>query len=203
MIQQVNLYHSRFRREKPKFHAQIMLLALGGLLALLVLLTIWAKMDLAGEQAKLSALSQQQQKIQAELDALKIKLSSVQFNQLLESKKDNLTQELRDARLLANLLASEIERPVYPYSSYFRALAESVVSGLWVESLAVSQSGRQIKITGYSQLPESVPLLLQALKSNDVFKGKTFEKVEMSRKQSDDENIFFEMQALRQETPGN
>jgi Tfp pilus assembly protein PilN len=198
MIQQINLYHAEFRKVVPRFHASLMLGSIIGVMVILGLVTGFGYWQNASRQATLSQLEQQQQQLQANLEKLRSELQNRSGNQLLLNRKDTLARELQDARRLANLLASEIERPAHPYSAYFRALAEAVVDGLWIENVVVSQAGKQIRLAGATRYPELVPQLLQALKDQPAFEGKTFAQVKMTRTNDEKETLQFEMQALRE-----
>jgi len=198
VIQQINLYQSIFRREKPKFDASQMLLALLALSVLLGLLSVWQYLQLADSKATLAVLNQQQQQQQAELDQLKEKLGKNRANQMLEARKRSLSDELRDANLLANLLANEINVPLHPYSAYFRSFAETPVNGLWLTELQLANNAQQLKVTGYAIKAEKVTTLLQALKTSQVFAGLTFADVKMTKQQVDDKALVrFEMLTAR------
>ena len=202
LIQQINLYHPEFRHELPQFHAAQMLLAGVVVAFALMALTAYAYVDNWQLEKQLAEIQQQKQQKASELQEIKSKLKSIRPNRLLEAKKERLIKELKEAKTLSLLMSSEIERPAHPYSRYFRALAESTVNGLWLEQLQIGQYGRQIKIAGYSYAPENVPILLQVLKANEVFAGRTFEQVEMTRKQGTDESVHFSMLTLRSDGEG-
>lgn len=197
MIQQINLYHAEFRKVVPRFHATLMLASITGVILILGLVTAFGYWQNSSRQATVTQLEQQQQQLQTNLDKLRNELQNRSGNQLLLNEKDRLARELQDARRLANLLASEIERPEHPYSAYFRALAEAVIDGLWIENVVVSQAGRQIRLAGATRYPELVPQLLTALKDQPAFEGKTFAQVKMTRTNDEKATLQFEMQALR------
>ena len=196
LIQQVNLYQPIFRRQRPPFSAGVMASYIAIAAGMLLLVTLFSVFQLNELQDSTNALDEKRQQLQTQLDAVKAKLKPREPNHLLESQKDRLAADLRNARRLFRLLSHEMEDQGKPYSAFFRGLAESSVEGLWLKQLGISKGGQALSLSGHTLKPELVPRLLQALKKQPVFDGHSFGKVQMNRSAGagNDEGVMFHLQ---------
>ena len=181
LIQQVNLYQPIFKQQRQPFSAGVMAVNIGIAALLMLAATLYAMYQLHDLEKGTVALEQQKQQLQLQLDAVKARLKPRKLNQLLVAQKDKMATDLKDARRLSRLLASEIEDQGRPYSVYFRGLAESSIDGLWLEQLKISQGGELLSLSGSALRPELVPRLLQSLKDKEAFAGHSFGEVQMLR----------------------
>lgn len=65
------------------------------------------------------------------------------------------------------------------FSPFFQALAAETVSGAWLTAFGFKNNGNYLYLKGKTYDPETVPVLIENLGKEDVFRGKTFQVFEM------------------------
>jgi Tfp pilus assembly protein PilN len=67
------------------------------------------------------------------------------------------------------------------FSSYLQALANQADPEVWITAIHIDGQNRGLSIEGSTFKPEQIPLLLQQLQKESVFKGQNFAKLEMQQ----------------------
>jgi hypothetical protein len=111
----------------------------------------------------------------------------------LRAVKDGLNTNLM-------LIARQTGTRSEGFSAYFGGLARNALDGLWFNNVAVSAGGEQMLLKGRAIEPELVPRLLQTLKNEQAFAGRTFRKVTFERQESKSGSLIdFELRSAPSE----
>ncbi len=148
MTQQINLYLSEFRVKKDPVTLLLMGQVIGGVLAIMLLLTSYdflVRWQLNGELAQLQVTLQEESQKTAELDGLLAR----------RSQSDELTRRLEnaEARLLSDrqvrdFLSRTKLGNLVGFSEYFKDLARASLEGFSLSTIEITSGGEQVKLLG-------------------------------------------------------
>jgi len=179
MSQQINLFNPKFERQKHQISARAASQCLGLLFAGLLALSLYG-------QRKVAALEQQESAIKAELAQS-------------EARRDKALQDFpprhKDPAVAQQLAAAEAQQKLVQdatgilgrgelgntqgYASYFRALAQARVEGVWLTRVSISGAGNEIGLEGRALHASLLPAYINRLGQQDVFKAKTFASLDI------------------------
>jgi hypothetical protein len=181
MMQQVNLFHPAFRRERKVFTAIAILQAYGLVVLGLGLIwgySAWRTANIAAVNAQLQ--NQRQVAIQQLADMQK-QYPVKQKSELLVRDLEQAKAELAARQVLTTALKQGVFGNTKGFSGYFEALAREHVEGLWLSKIDIEEGGRAMALAGGASLPELVPAYLARLGKEESFKGVTFSRFELQR----------------------
>jgi hypothetical protein len=77
------------------------------------------------------------------------------------------------------------------FSSYFSAFARQSIADVWLNNIIINEEKQHIKIAGSSFNAERIPVFLQKLQNETVFKGKKFARLLMTQDDDNHQQINF------------
>lgn len=174
VVQQVNLYHPIFRKQKKKFSARAMLQAVAVVLAGIALMYGYAWWQLASLRAELAQAEQEYAAALKRLETLGRTLPARQADPQLAQQVRELEARLAAAELWQRLVQAENFGADKGYSRYLAALARQALPGLWLTGIEIEGAGADFTLSGRAIRAELVPNYLQRLASEEALAGLRF-----------------------------
>lgn len=180
--QQINLYQPVFRKQPVTFSFNMLLILL-----LVSLLAMGGLYGIGGWQSarlaeQLSASRAQRDQLDQDVTRLAAQLPKPTVNKMLESELQQLTQKRKSGFALLNMLKSRIAANQEGFSGIFEGLARRSFPELWFTQVAITEAGTALTLKGKSLKPEWVPRLLQNLHQEPAFSERSFQVVELVRR---------------------
>lgn len=178
-MQEVNLLSEELKPQYNPLSLKEFAIALGALTIVLAAITSWQAYSLWDinnslhrEKSELLAASQQLNRLENHAER--------QADPALVQQLAALVKRREEQRQLVTVLEKE---PMNSgFQGHLRDLASIDMRNLWFESIALTQGGRQIHMTGFSKAAEQVPLFLSMLSKGKAFSGYRFDGLEIERK---------------------
>jgi len=191
MDQQINLYQACFQKQYLAFS-----LSTSALILTLILFSMagsygyghWQRLQLAGD---LETLQQQKSFLEQRLAALQKQMPTPVVSQLLEQKLQQLLENYSNGQGLLQRVRSLIGGNRYGFSAYLEGLARQVEAGVWLTDIEIAGAGSFLSLQGSVTQPELVPQLLQKLSQEEIFRGKAFEVMDLSRPDANKGQVDF------------
>ena len=185
MSQNINLFGSQFRKQRPV----VSMNTLAGCLAatLLALATSQAFLlqeanGLAEELRSAQALLKVQR---GYVDKLQSESAARKGDSQLDAETARLENELKQARESMDALKSGAIGTQEGFAEYLRAFSRQSVNGLWLTGLTIG--GGEIEIRGRAVSPDLVPGYIQRLNREKVLAGRSFARLEMTQPRAEPE----------------
>ncbi len=191
MNQQINLYLPIFRGTRQPFSTQIMLYALAGVAAVLMLYYGYASWSLGSMNKELASAQQQHSEALKQLEVLGQQGQANQKDAALEQEVVRLGAERAAKQQALNNITGGGLGNTQGFSAQIEGLARRRVEGVWLTNIAISQGGASFALNGGTLAPELVPVLLQALGKEPVFKGIEFKTFWMARSDQEPGRVNF------------
>ncbi|PCJ22361.1 MAG: hypothetical protein COA96_14730 [SAR86 cluster bacterium] len=175
MNQQINLYLSEFRVKKDALTVLLMGQVLGGVLAIMVLISaydLFTRWQLSAELVQSrSSLAQETKKT----DELEGSLARRSQNRELTDRLDQAEERLGSSRQIREFLSETKLGNVIGFSEYFKDLARASMDGLSLSEFQITEGGDQIKLTGQVMESAMVPRYVSNLEhSNSSIRNQNF-----------------------------
>jgi hypothetical protein len=192
--QQINLFNPVFLKQKKYF--SVVSMAWGLLLIICgSALFYWYALH----QVKL--LTQQYEETTRRNTAEQLKLTNYteEFSpqkaalQLAEEVKRAEANEAAQAEIIDTLKAGDIGNTT-GYSEYMRAFARQTIHGLWLTDFSIIGDGKQMSVKGAVLSPDLVPIYIQRLNHEYIFRGKTVTTLQLQR-ESEARYVAFVLQS--------
>jgi len=151
------------------------LLAWGGLLLLVIAVSLYQNQQLAGLQTQLIQLEQQHQQRQQTSTRFANQIASLAPSTILLNQKQRLQGKVQFHKQLVGQLQQESSSN---YSQVMTALADADHRDIWLE--VIQYDGHRLAITGGALAPDSVAEWLTSLGQQPLFSGHSFDKIEVS-----------------------
>ena len=201
MIQQVNLYRAGLRKNRVPFSATQMAAALVTVFFLIVTagtVSYWRQSSLAAELARL----------QKRQDAAAQRIDDYQKQYPPRSPDAELVRAV-DEMMHAHQAGLKLLRLIDDsqlgnrsgLAGHLTGLARQHLSSVWLRRIRIGAGGEQLLLEGSSTRAADVPLYLQRLKEQDVFAGREFEHLQLSRSDREAQTIDFLLQTIMEDTP--
>jgi hypothetical protein len=192
-LQQINLYQPLFRKRKIPFAAE----TVGKILAALVLVYVAVSgvflLQVSGLDGRLEQTRANRDALEKRVAELREQLPSQEPSQVLEQRLKLLMGQRKMTLEVLAELNEEMERDVVPFSEYFTGLARQDMNGIWISSIRIGAAGEELQLGGGVSRPELVPKFLTRLSDEPAFKGRTFQVLQLNRKEQEP---FIEFQLL-------
>ncbi|MEA5444958.1 PilN domain-containing protein [Gammaproteobacteria bacterium AB-CW1] len=185
MNQNINLYHPIFRRQRKIFSAETMLMMLGLLVLGLVLISTWSQWRYASLQDRIEQLEQQEAQALERLSQLQETLPPREPSPALRRAVEASEQELAlKERALSVLDNGEIGR-MDGFSEQLAALARQRLEPVWLTRIRIEGDSRHLRLDGRTQRASQVPVYLQRLSEEAVYRGTDFHTMRIDRRELD------------------
>lgn len=194
--QQVNLYQPIFRRQPVTFSFNVVLgLSLFALLLMGALygFALWQTENLQRQRTELESRHQALEQRVAEMAQ---KLPRPTVNKLLERELEQLVERRKAGAELLQMLQTRIESNPEGFSGYVEGLSRRSDPELWLTRIQVADAGATLDLAGRTLRADAVPRLLQQLQSETAFSGKSFQVMELVRRDEFDPSLEFRLQTL-------
>lgn len=179
-MQQINLYHPIFLKQKKQFSAKAMLQATAVAVAGIFVVFAYSFWQVRTEQADLHRITAQVASAKTRLGEMKKRLVRVVDPALVAQIKD-AEQELAANQRLQTLLRSGEFGNQAGYSRYLIALARGRVDGVWLTGFEIQGAGAAASLEGRAVAPDLVPRYLARLAAQPVMNGIAFTSFRLSR----------------------
>jgi len=172
MSQQINLFNPDFLQQKKVFTASAMAASLGVVALGLAVVTVAAKVRVAGLQAQAELGAGQLDKTRKRLAAVSAEFAPRRQDPKLAEELAQSQGELLDLKEVAAVIERGELGNTQGYAEYFRALARQSVDGLWLTGVSIAGAGLDIGVRGRAMDPALVPGFLVRLRNERVMQGK-------------------------------
>ncbi len=189
--QQINLYLPIFRGARQPLSAQTLLYALAGVAVVLMLYYGYDSWSLGPLKKELASAQQQHSEALKQLEVLGQQAQANQKDAALEQEVARLSAERDAKQQVFNKLTGGGLGNTRGFSAQIEGLARRRVEGVWLTNIAISQGGASFALNGGTLAPELVPVLLQALGKEPVFKGVEFKTLLMERSEQEPGRVNF------------
>ena len=158
------------------------------LLTLLVLsfYSLYAYLQINSNEQRITELEQQNASVATQLAAMQENLDGPLANSIA-----NLKTTLVAKQRLLNSLNSQPQTAA-GFSEQMAGLGRQSQPGLWLDYIAMANSGKQLELKGAMQKASLLPRYLQALRSEPLFSGVQFDLMKIEE-QDDSSQLRFEI----------
>jgi len=180
--QQINLYQPVFRKQPVSFSFNMLLiLMLVSVLSMAGLYSLgeWQSVRLVEQ---LSTAQTQRDKLEESVARIAGQLPEPTVNKMLESELQQLINKRKSGFALLNTLKLRVAANRDGFSGIFEGLARQSFPELWFTQIAITEAGNSLALKGKSLKPEWVPLLLKHLYQEPAFSDRSFQVVELVRR---------------------
>jgi Tfp pilus assembly protein PilN len=181
VTQQINLYREILKQQQKQSGIKLYSLTLAALALLCVGFSAYLLWDISTIETKLSQARLSLNQEQARINELLSKRPSQELNTSVLAEVEQWQNSINEASQTLQMLAGKGTVLSHGFSSYFQALANQSDPEVWITAIHIDGQNRGINIEGSTFKPEQIPLLLQQLQKESVFKGQTFSKLEMEQ----------------------
>jgi len=165
MEQQINLYLPEFKVKKDPLTTLVMGQILGGVVAVMVLVSgyqLLTRWQLNADLAQLQATLQEETRKTGELDALLIGRSeNTELTKQLEEAEDTLLSR----RQIKGFLNETQLGNVIGFSEFFKDLSRATIDGLSLTEFTLSNGGENVTLSGLALDSAMVPRYVSNLKA--------------------------------------
>lgn len=201
MQQQINLYQPIFRKEHKLFSALTLLYITLASLGLMVLIGVYFQVQLYRLQANENALSNQYQRLNSTLEALRNTEGDPEL-EAMDQRIARLEETLDTKEALLADMATLTGAGRGGFSSLLTALGRQRLDGLWLTGVRLGDSGRTAELRGIALDPRLVPRYLQLLPEEPRLQALDFRQIQISRNDQEPRRLDFTLQAGASTTGG-
>lgn len=201
-MQNLNLYQvESAQRSGPQ--PQQMLIGLVALLFLCLLHGFWQGFQVYRGTSTAAVAEAQAQQAEQQLIEAKAQFIEPQLNPDLPLRLAHQEARNRELQRLISYLEILARQQRVGFVAPLAALAEQhPPSGLWLNTIVLTEGGTDLRLKGTSQTQELLPEYLQRLSQNAVFQGRQFARFDVQR--GDDALLHFDLSSRtddKEETP--
>ncbi len=190
MMQQINLYHPIFRRQKKKFSALAMVQAGVAILAGVALIHGMMWWQMRGTAEEVNNTDKQLISANKRLEETNQKLGTGVPTQTLDDQITKLEVQVAERLRIRDVLNRGLFSNTTGYSDFLTAFARQHVSGVWLTGFGITGSGEDMRLQGRTTDPAQVPRYMQKLAAEKVMVGKEFQVFVMSRPEKKENQVM-------------
>lgn len=191
IVQQINLYQERFREKRIWVSA---LQSAAAVMVVIAVVAIWSFLL----QSELKSLEQQNRSVKldrdqvtAELAVANARLARLLEDTRLDRKIDNTSRQISARKKVLNFVDANRFGSGEGFSGYLIALSNLHVDTIWLNQIRFSENFVQIR--GSALDAGEVPAYFDSFSGEEIFQGNRFDLFELSRDQSNDWKVDFEI----------
>ena len=180
MTQNINLYDAGARKSRARLGLVTLLYGVGAVAVVLGVVQVFVQFQVYGLNAE---LRRTQALVDAErAEALKAsgQAAARKPDPQLEAEIARLRTEARQAQEAMAALKGGSFGEQEGFGDYLRAFSRQSLDGVWLTGFTVTGSG-EIEIRGRALRPDLVPGYIQRLNREELFAGRSFGRLEMTR----------------------
>lgn len=175
--QRINFYELLDRPVKDWFSLNLMLIFLA---VFSVFTGVWAMFMVSsnsGLHKELSDVKHKVSRLQKNVDELTAVQQRSMDKRIFVEKIQRLKAEYASKARIVNALDQHPLEGGKGFSKQMKALANHTERGMWFTHISLADSGKNIKLNGFTRNPASIPRYLKALQREAVFQGHEFNQV--------------------------
>jgi hypothetical protein len=201
MIQQINLYQTELQKKHVPFSAKQMAIVLAGVSCLMIATGAVNQWRLSGLASELSRLQKRQDATIQRLNDYQQKYPIRSADTELVRKIDDMVNRRQAALELLQMLKDNQLGNRHGLSEHLSGLARQNLSTVWLRRIQLGAGGDQLLLEGSSTRAADVPLYLQRLTEQEVFAGREFEHLQLTRPEKNIPIIDFLLQTTLEGEP--
>ena len=178
MLQQINLYKEH-KQKKILLPVKQILMINAAVLGVLTLISIYMLYDYYRTVVELQKLQAKQEKLNKGLVSAQKAVPTEEEKEQLQKTLSNLQEAKEYRQKMYTTLAQLRYQDSVGLVEYLNAMAEPSIPDLWLTRFYLSNNGASITLEGVTVSSSSVPKYLQALGKTKMFKGRTFDKLQI------------------------
>jgi hypothetical protein len=201
MRQNINLYQAALIDKPEPLRTRQAGLLLFGLLALLLVVSLFSYRHLRSQQGQLTQLQQQEIQRGALVAELEQQFPSREKDALLAAKIHQLEQQLAGQKQLLGYFSNQKKVADNRILGTLEGLAKHVQKGVWLNRIQLDESGSRVELSGTALRPEQIPAYLQYLGQQRVFNGQVFSRFKLIRLKERPGEVDFSLASAPEERP--
>lgn len=180
-LPQINLYRPPADRVELNPGARVLLYS--GVVVCLAVIALAAvgEVYLSGLRSDREMAAQRLSGAEQRLSQATAALRTPTQDPFLEAEQARLAEELANLEAALDVLTRHRSNAQDGFSNVFTGLARQTRDGIWLNRIALSAGGEQLSLGGQAVDPALIPGLLQALSSEQAFRGRSFRDVRFDR----------------------
>jgi hypothetical protein len=181
MSAQINLYHTRFLKQRELLTLGNVALAAAAVYGLLILGSSWAWQNATTQRESAAAAEAQLKLTKDQVDAATKAAATRKPSPQLAAELENAESTLRRRTEIAGLLESGAVGSTGGFSEYMRGFARQAHDGLWLTGFTIGSGGNDMEIRGSMLNPAALPDYIRRLGAEKAFQGRNFAALSMNR----------------------
>lgn len=180
MLQQVNFYTQEFHYKRAKFTAEHLWWTCLGTALICGLWVLSQALHFATAHSRLGNIENELASAEQALDQTRQLFPAPVLNTQLQAELEQLKiRNEQQGGLFTYLSQRQEERDTRPYSAFLRGLSEVRETGLWLNQIKISEQGKALTLSGFTQRAEALPAYLKKLSQHAQFKGQGFALIDI------------------------
>ena len=194
-MQQINLFTDAFKPPKVKLPLEQIIAF--PILALIIFIGISFALSsyLASQKSELIDLQKKHEEMTKRLSVLTEKAEKLRQDEGLIAANQRLNKTLIARRNMISTLDRVVLKEAEGFSHLLISLARQKEDGLWLTSIQLGGSDRQMILEGQTKKAELVPSYLQKLRNEPSFLGRNFSLFELKESEGNNEWLGFTLKA--------
>jgi len=194
MSQQINLLNPAFHKVFDWLTAApvaiatcVLLMGIGGA-------TAWASIRADRQEQAASQRSKSLKETQERLVAMGKLVAESKPNEELANELSNTTALLRNREEIAKIIDGGAIGSTVGFAEFFRGFARQTPTGLWLTGFTIGAAGNEMEIRGRMINPAALPEYIRRLKTEPVFRGRSFASLTIQKPEESKEKKLADAQ---------
>ncbi len=200
MIQQVNLYQDVLKQGRKKTAINPYWASISAIILLFVSLSAYLIWQTQKTESQVQQLRQSLKIEQTRIDQILSKMPNQEVDPKLSAEVTQWQTMLEELNQNYQLLSGQSTSQSPGFSNYFQALSDQSIPEVWLSALYLDSQKQIINIEGSSFMPEKIPVFLQRLQKEPIFRGRSFAKLIMQQSEDIPNQLDFKLSTTL-ETP--
>lgn len=193
MHQQVNLYRPELRHQSKPFSAVFLLILVLATACATGAITGYSHWQLGRAEALQASIESGLAAQRARNARMQTMLARINADDSLEQQIAEGRKEIAAMRRVLDYLERIQQRPRHEFSDYLGALARRPVQGLWLTRVGIQGDARELELSGSALEPALLPRFIDAIGQEDVYRGREFRNLRISREEPDSGPVVFRL----------
>ncbi len=179
--QRINFYQDLFRKPEIRFPFQQMLLVWGGMLAVLLVVTLLDYVRTQALRGQAERVQVNHDRMAAAVNQLTEQVAKLVLDPVLEKQAASLRETLDGKRRFLAALKIQGDTHQNHFSSVLDGLANLDARAIWLTRIQIRSPGPELSLTGMTTDARAVPDYLAMLRNEAVFDGVQFRMLNVER----------------------
>lgn len=194
-MQQVNLYTEAFRPKKVVLPLEHIVLLPVLAAVLLVAVSFALSYSLKLESQEVASMQSNNDAMAVRLESLEAQANKLRKDESLVSANQRLHAKLLARQQMIDMLDTVVVKDDEGFSNILVSLARQKLNKLWLSSIYIGASGKEMHIEGHTLNADLVPEYLQNLRKESSFLGRAFTLFELEKHKSQQRWINFSLKS--------